>query len=135
MAVVSHRKTNQALKYNYIMKLFEITTGFIAAVLVALGAYQYVNKTQVGEEAVVEENAVVTQLYVYQNSTSDGARNPGNWIPEPPQNEPNCGEEGPVPCKIHLDLSQYDDMEEYLDTQNFASDDDVVNGPGITSKL
>lgn len=42
------------------MKLFEITSGFIAAVLIALGAYQYVNTTTVEEEPVVKE--VSTQI-------------------------------------------------------------------------
>lgn len=106
----------------------------IAAVLSVLGTNQH-EVTKVGEEPMVKGETVATQLYVYQNSTSSGARNPANWIPTAPENEPNCGEEGPVPCKIQLDLSQFDDMEEYLDTQNFASDDDVANGPGITSKL
>jgi len=39
------------------MKVFELTSGFIAAVLVALGAYQYVNHTKVEKEPVVKETA------------------------------------------------------------------------------
>src|SRR5690606_21728071 len=43
------------------MKLYELTSGVIAAVLIALGAYQYVNKTTVEEEPVVKESVEITK--------------------------------------------------------------------------
>ena len=116
------------------MKLFDLGTGFIAAVLVLLGTTQGVNTPQVEEEQVVAKTEVTTQLYVFNNSTSTGANSASNWIPTAPEDAPNCGPLGDVPCQIELDLTEYADMADYLATNNFPTDADVVNGPDIQSK-
>jgi len=50
------------------MKVFELTSGFIAAVVIALGVYSYVNDTKVEEEPVVKNqvaNIQATEWFVY----------------------------------------------------------------------
>lgn len=117
------------------MKLFDLTSGIIAAILVVLGTSQNVETPQVQDKPVVEETKATTQLYVFNNSTSTGARIADNWIPTSPSEAPPCGPPGPVPCQIELDLTAYADMEDYLDQHNFPADDDVVDGPDMQSKL
>lgn len=116
------------------MKLFDLASGFIAAALILLGNFQSVEKTQVQDKPVVMETKATTQLYVFNNSTSAGANTASNWIPTAPEDAPNCGQPGDVPCQIELDLTQYTDMADYLATHNFPTDADVVNGPDIQSK-
>lgn len=116
------------------MKLFDLTSGFIAAALILLGNLQSVEKPQVQDKPMVVETKATTQLYVFNNSTSAGANTAGNWIPTSPSEAPPCGQPGDVPCQIELDLTQYTDMADYLATHNFPNDAAVSYGPGIVRK-
>ena len=65
------------------MKLFELTSGFIAAVVVALGVNYYVNNATVEEEPVVTEAVnKVANLHWYQRQV-DGSYTYDGLRPEP----------------------------------------------------
>lgn len=86
------------------MKLFEITSGFIAAVLIALGAYQYVNLTTVEEESVVL-NEIWYEYVGPTDSSYLSARLDAQWYEpydmDPNQTTPDC-EIGSFVCAIKL---------------------------------
>lgn|SRR5690606_21748612 len=90
------------------MKLFELTSGFIAAVLIALGAYQYVNRATVEEEPVVtDETAISNNLdpMWYQFNPGSGdyedeVLDAENYTPYP-GNAPTCLD-GDIVCAVKL---------------------------------
>nr|WP_199082813.1 hypothetical protein [Pedobacter sp. ASV19] len=73
------------------------------------------------------------KAYVYNLSTSTGARNVSNWTPVT-GTAPSCGIAGSVPCKVVFDSSVYPTLQDYIDDQHFDSDADVAYGPGVVSK-
>src|SRR5690606_22510566 len=90
--------------YVCFMKLYELTTGVIAAVLIALGAYQYVNKTTVEEEPVVLDEI----WYKYVGPTDANylsarleAESYEPYVMDPNQTTPDC-EIGSFVCAIKL---------------------------------
>jgi len=97
------------------MKVFELTSGFIAAVLIALGAYQYVNKTTVEEKPAVKEHATEFAQERWFLVDVSNASNPAN----PTLNEqmitavlnPNgtpsapCAEPSGIICAVKLALA------------------------------
>lgn len=54
------------------MKIFELTTGFIAAVMIALGANYYVNNNaSVGEESVLNQGNLTESWFEYTGPNAD----------------------------------------------------------------
>lgn len=100
------------------MKTFELTTGFIAAVMIALGAAYYVNNsTTVGEESVVATKS----NNVHQQCTGNYI-----WFEVKPGEEIECGDLAAITqitLNLH-DVSVYDplsDMSSWTTSQSGAA--------------
>ena len=133
--------------YVCFMKLYELTTGVIAAVLIALGAYQYVNRTTVEEEPVVkEDNKTVlhpaedcvwysyagvnfsesgydTQIVDYQQYV--------RFSPDNPSETPDC-ENGIQICAVCLPATTGDNPDQ---TQFSEITDEIQTGVPVTGLL
>jgi len=104
------------------MKFFELTTGFIAAVMIALGAAYYVNNSATVEEEPVVKESVTAQVskrlakltedcvwYTYEgvNFSESGysteIEDYQNYLlfSDDPQNSPGC-DDGPQICAVCL---------------------------------
>lgn len=75
-----------------------------------------------------------TITYTYNNSTSSGARIPGNWTLVTEGDGGNCGTPGTVPCKVSFNSATYANISAYLTAQSFPSDAAVAFGTGVTRK-
>lgn len=85
------------------MKLFELTSGFIAAVLIALGAYQYVNRATVEEESVVTEAVnKVANLHWFSVNESTGAL---TYAGTGPEDILGCNEQEPLEGYIYCSVA------------------------------
>ncbi|MEO6521555.1 MAG: hypothetical protein ABIN91_07755 [Mucilaginibacter sp.] len=74
-----------------------------------------------------------TLVYSYNLSTSTGARTSTNWTLVSGSG-PSCGTAGSIPCKVSFNSADYANIAAYISAQGFASDADVVDGPGVVSK-
>jgi len=136
------------------MKVFEITSGFIAAVVIALGVYSYVNDTKVEEEPVVKNqvaNIQATEWFVYDAgspSNETQATTPENYRPLASDDLSELCEGSDVICAVNVpaqpapnqNLPDFTDMaaqntvaeiEKHFDEQN----QDPINTNLIRLKL
>lgn len=79
------------------MKIYDLFSGFIAAVVIALGAGLYVNEdTSVGEELMVEEKVRIEQWFLYTGpqfgEPGYNPHDPELYQPydDPMEDEPTC---------------------------------------------
>lgn len=111
------------------MKLFELTSGFIAAVLIALGAYQYVNNATVEEEPGVKGEAQFTTDPGFWVLNSDGDYIYHQQLPPNGQ----CRATLPFPCYVEKTESSDIPLEfsaDELDNYPFEDEDmSPSNGP------
>lgn len=124
------------------MKIYKLFSGFIAAVVIALGAGLYANEnTSVGEELVVEETARIEAWFVYTGSMGSGydPHDPLNYelFDHPTLLEPNC-DQGTVICAVKTEVDIINNIERPAskDLVDMASDiDNLVEGPSLKFQL
>ena len=104
------------------MKLYELMTGVIAAVLIALGAYQYVNRATVEEEPVAKKEIkrlADEQWFILDVSGAIDQDNSSQQIitgmypgQADDQNDGPCPDNAGTICAVKLDVEELD-LENY----------------------
>ncbi|MFC3198128.1 hypothetical protein ACFOET_10950 [Parapedobacter deserti] len=123
------------------MKVFELTSGFLAAVVVALGVNYYVKNNKVEEKPVVTDKTVLIQWFEYTGPELDEGdpnnqydpHNPENYSPYQGTGTPNCTSGNQV-CAIQVETDDSDPGNPIPDSnalQALAADiDNLTPRPG-----